>query len=150
MNYRTFPKIDDFKISALGFGLMRLPLLPNSEEIDKEKTRSLVKLAIEQGINYFDTAYPYHGGKSETVFGEIVKEENLRDKIYIADKMPVWCVEKEEDFYRILDEQLTKLQTDHIDFYLLHAMNGERWEKIKKLNGLKFLEKSSSNTNFPP
>ena len=144
MNYRTFPKIDDCKISALGFGLMRLPLLPNSEEIDKEKTRSLVKLAIEQGINYFDTAYPYHGGKSETVFGEIVKEENLRDKIYIADKMPVWCVEKEEDFYRILDEQLTKLQTDHIDFYLLHAMNGERWEKIKKLNGLKFLEKSKA------
>ena len=144
MNYRTFPKIDDCKISALGFGLMRLPLLPNSEEIDKEKTRNLVKLAIEQGINYFDTAYPYHGGKSETVFGEIVKEENLRDKIYIADKMPVWCVEKEEDFYRILDEQLTKLQTDHIDFYLLHAMNGERWEKIKKLNGLKFLEKSKA------
>lgn len=144
MNYRTFPKIDDCKISCLGFGLMRLPLLPNSQEIDKEKTRNLVKLAIDQGINYFDTAYPYHQKKSEIVFGEIVKEENLRDKIYIADKMPVWEVQKEEDFYRILDEQLSKLQTDYIDFYLLHAMNKERWEKVKSLNGIKFLENAKA------
>lgn len=144
MNYRTFPKIDDCKISAIGFGLMRLPLLPNSEEIDKEKTRELVKLAINQGINYFDTAYPYHNGNSETVFGEIVKEENLRDKIYIADKMPVWNVEKEEDFYKILDEQLKKLQTSYIDFYLLHAVNKDSWEKVKKLNGLTFLEKAKA------
>ena len=144
MNYRTFPKIDDCKISAIGFGLMRLPLLPNSEEIDKEKTRELVKLAINQGINYFDTAYPYHNGNSETVFGEIVKEENLRDKIYIADKMPVWNVEKEEDFYKILDEQLKKLQTSYIDFYLLHALNKDSWEKVKKLNGLTVLEKAKA------
>ena len=144
MNYRTFPKIDDCKISCLGFGLMRLPLLPNSQEIDKEKTRSLVKLAIEQGINYFDTAYPYHQKKSEIVFGEIVKEENLRDKIYIADKMPIWEVQKEEDFYRILDEQLAKLQTDYIDFYLLHAMHKDAWEKVKNLNSLKFLEKAKA------
>lgn len=144
MNYRTFPKIDDCKISCLGFGLMRLPLLPNSQEIDKEKTRNLVKLAIDQGINYFDTAYPYHQKKSEIVFGKIVKEENLRDKIYIADKMPVWEVQKEEDFYRILDEQLSKLQTDYIDFYLLHAMNKERWEKVKSLNGIKFLENAKA------
>ena len=144
MNYRTFPKIDDCKISCLGFGLMRLPLLPNSQEIDKEKTRSLVKLAIEQGINYFDTAYPYHQKKSEIVFGEIVKEENLRDKIYIADKMPIWEVQREEDFYRILDEQLAKLQTDYIDFYLLHAMHKDAWEKVKNLNGLKFLEKAKA------
>lgn len=144
MNYRTFPKIDDCKISAIGFGLMRLPLLPNSEEIDKEKTRELVKLAINQGINYFDTAYPYHNGNSETVFGEIVKEENLRDKIHIADKMPVWNVEKEEDFCKILDEQLKKLQTSYIDFYLLHALNKDSWEKVKKLNGLTFLEKAKA------
>ena len=144
MNYRTFPKIDDCKISCLGFGLMRLPLLPNSQEIDKEKTRSLIKLAIEQGINYFDTAYPYHQKKSEIVFGEIVKEENLRDRIYIADKMPIWEVQKEEDFYRILDEQLAKLQTDYIDFYLLHAMHKDAWEKVKNLNGLKFLEKAKA------
>lgn len=145
MNYRTFPKIDDCKISTIGFGLMRLPLLPNSEEIDKEKTRKLVKLAIDQGINYFDTAYPYHKGKSETVFGEIIKEENLRDKIYIADKMPLWEVEKEEDFYKILDEQLNKLQIEYIDFYLLHALSKDSWEKTKKLNGLKFLEKAKAD-----
>ena len=124
---------------------MRLPLLPNSEEIDKEKTRNLVKLAIDQGINYFDTAYPYHHGKSEIVFGEIVKEENLRDKIYIADKMPVWDVKKEDDFYRILDEQLEKLQTDHIDFYLLHAMDKNRWEQVKNLNVTKFLENAKAS-----
>ena len=78
MNYRIFPKIPDCQVSVLGFGLMRLPLLPNSEEIDKEKTRNLVKLAVNQGINYFDTAYPYHQGKSEIIFGEIGKEETFR------------------------------------------------------------------------
>ena len=144
MNYRTFPKIDDCKISAIGFGLMRLPVLSDSQKIDKEKTRELVKLAINQGINYFDTAYPYHNGESEVVFGEIVKEEQLRDKIYIADKMPIWNVEKEEDFYKILDEQLNKLQTEYIDFYLLHALNKDSWEKVKKLNGLTFLEKAKA------
>lgn len=144
MNYRIFPKIKDCQVSVLGFGLMRLPLLQNSEEIDKEKTRKLIKLAIEQGVNYFDTAYPYHHGKSEIIFGEIVKEEKLRDKIYIADKMPVWDVKKEEDFYRILDEQLAKLQTDYIDFYLLHAMDANRWEQVKKLNVTNFLEHAKS------
>lgn len=144
MNYRIFPKIKDCQISVLGFGLMRLPLLPNSEEIDKEKTRNLVKLAIEQGVNYFDTAYPYHHGKSEIIFGEIIKEENIRNKIFIADKMPVWDVKKEEDFYRILDEQLAKLQTDYIDFYLLHAMDKNRWEQVKNLNVTKFLEQAKS------
>ena len=144
MNYRIFPKIKDCQVSVLGFGLMRLPLLQNSEEIDKEKTRKLIKLAVEQGVNYFDTAYPYHHGKSEIIFGEIVKEEKLRDKIYIADKMPVWDVKKEEDFYRILDEQLAKLQTDYIDFYLLHAMDANRWEQVKKLNVTNFLEHAKS------
>ena len=144
MNYRIFPKIKDCQVSVLGFGLMRLPLLQNSEEIDKEKTRKLIKLAIEQGVNYFDTAYPYHHGKSEIIFGEIVKEEKLRDKIYIADKMPVWDVKKEEDFYIILDEQLAKLQTDYIDFYLLHAMDANRWEQVKKLNVTNFLEHAKS------
>lgn len=144
MNYRIFPKIPDCQISVLGFGLMRLPLLSNSDEIDKEKTRNLIKLAVSQGVNYFDTAYPYHNGKSEIVFGEIVKEENLRDKIFIADKMPVWDVKKEDDFYRILDEQLAKLQTSYIDFYLLHAMDGSRWEQMKNLNVTKFLEHAKS------
>ena len=123
MNYRHFPKIDDCKISVLGFGCMRFQLVQGTKDIDKEKTRELIKAAYNEGVNYYDTAWPYHGGTSEEVLGSILQEENLRDKVYIADKCPVWDINTEEDFDRILDAQLKKLKTDHIDFYLLHAMN---------------------------
>ena len=142
MNYRHFPKIDDCKISVLGFGCMRFPLVQGTKEIDKEKTRELIKAAYNEGVNYYDTAWPYHGGTSEEVLGSILQEENLRDKVYIADKCPVWDINTEEDFDRILDAQLKKLKTDHIDFYLLHAMNTEHWEKMKKLHAISFMERA--------
>ncbi|MCR4940330.1 MAG: aldo/keto reductase [Treponemataceae bacterium] len=142
MNYRHFPKIDDCKISALGFGCMRFPLVQGTNEVDKEKTRQLIKAAFKEGVNYYDTAWPYHGGKSEEIIGSIFEEEKLRDSIYIADKCPVWEIKQEADFDRILDEQLRRLRTDHIDFYLLHAMGASRWEEMKKLNALSFLERA--------
>ena len=142
MNYRHFPLIDDCKISALGFGCMRLPLVPGTEEIDKEKTRELIKAAYNEGVNYYDTAWPYHHGTSEEVLGSILAEENLRDKVYIADKCPVWEIKQESDFDRILDEQLRRLKTDHIDFYLLHAMHESSWEDMKKLHATSFLERA--------
>jgi predicted aldo/keto reductase-like oxidoreductase len=142
MNYRHFPLIDDCKISALGFGCMRFPLVPGTEDIDKEKTRELIKAAYNEGVNYYDTAWPYHHGTSEEVLGSILQEENLRDKVYIADKCPVWEIKEEADFDRILDEQLRRLKTDHIDFYLLHAMNASSWENMKKLHATSFLERA--------
>ena len=142
MNYRHFPLIDDCKISALGFGCMRLPLVPGTDEIDKEKTRELIKAAYNEGINYYDTAWPYHHGTSEEVLGSILADENLRDKVYIADKCPVWEIKQESDFDRILDEQLRRLKTDHIDFYLLHAMHESSWEEMKKLHATSFLERA--------
>lgn len=139
MNYRQFPIIDDCSISALGYGCMRFPLVEGTQDIDVEKTRKLLLQAYDAGVNYYDTAWPYHGGKSEEVLGRILEEEGLRDKVYIADKSPIWEIKEEADFDRILDAQLKKLRTDHIDFYLLHALSGESWEKVKKLNGLSFL-----------
>ena len=121
---------------------MRLPLVQGTEDIDKEKTRELIKAAYNEGINYYDTAWPYHHGKSEEVLGSILAEENLRDKVYIADKCPVWEIKEEADFDRILDEQLRRLKTDHIDFYLLHAMHASSWENMKKLHATSFMERA--------
>jgi len=142
MNYRHFPLIDDCKISALGFGCMRLPLVQGTKDIDKEKTRELIKTAYNEGVNYYDTAWPYHHGTSEEVLGSILAEENLRDSVYIADKCPVWEIKEESDFDKILDEQLRRLKTDHIDFYMLHAMGANQWENMKKLHATSFLERA--------
>ena len=150
MLYRSFPKMPDEKISALGFGLMRLPLKSDSS-IDYEKTKELVCIALEQGVNYFDTAWPYHGGTSETVLGRILKELGVREKIYIADKLPIWDIDSKEKAASIFAKQLEKLQTDHIDFYLLHAMSKDHWEKVKKLGLLSLIDelKASGKIRHP-
>ena len=145
MLYRRFPRIPDKEISVLGFGMMRLPLKKNSEEPDYDLTKEMVKTAFDNGINYFDTAYPYHGGKSEVVLGAALKELGIREKVYVADKLPLWEVKKQEDLYRIFDEQLKRLQTDYIDFYLLHAIGAERWQQIKDLQVLSFLKQLKSS-----
>jgi predicted aldo/keto reductase-like oxidoreductase len=133
---------------------MRLPLIEKDEntadlrkqnEIDYEKSKSLFKLAYDNGVNYFDTAWPYHGGKSEIILGKALKELKIRDKVYIADKCPVWLIKDEDDWEHYIDMQLEKLDTDHIDFYLLHAMNAERWQTVQKFNGLKHLEKAKAD-----
>jgi uncharacterized protein len=139
MKYRKFGKCD-FKVSTLGFGCMRLPILNADEkQIDEEKAISLIRYAIDNGVDYIDTAYPYHKGSSEIVVGKSLKD-GYREKVKLATKLPTWLINSYEDFDKYLNEQLGKLQTDHIDMYLLHALGKERWDNLLKLDIFKFIE----------
>lgn len=117
--------------SLLGFGCMRFPTTADGK-IDEARAEKMLDMAYEAGVNYFDTAYPYHDGASEPFVGKVLNKYD-RDTYYLATKLPVWLVEKEEDVRRIFEEQLERLQKDYVDFYLLHALDKERWEKIKSL-----------------
>ena len=142
MNYRKFGNTGA-EVSALGFGCMRLPI-NEDKTIMEEKAIAMIRHAIDNGVNYVDTAYPYHQGTSEIVVGKALKD-GYREKVYLADKMPMPKLECADDFEKILDEQLQKLDTDHIDFYLLHALNRERFEeKVKKFNLVEKLEKAKA------
>lgn len=143
MQYRSFPKIYDVSVSALGLGCMRLPVIDGDPaRIDKPKADAVFEAALEAGVNYFDTAWAYHKGSSEAWLGEAVEQFSARDKLYIASKSPVWLVQKESDWEKFLDQQLKKLKTGHIDFYLMHALNRDRWNTILQKGGLEFLAKA--------
>ena len=139
MQYRNFG--NHFEVSALGFGLMRLPRAGDEpSDVDDEESIRMVRRAIEGGVNYFDTAYGYHGGQSEHVAAKGLAE--YRDQVRLATKLPSWLVEEEADFDKYLDEQLDKLNTDYLDVYLLHAMGRERWDKMKELGVIPFLNRA--------
>lgn len=129
----------DVETSLLGFGCMRFPTLPNGE-IDEERTAHMLDMALKNGVNYIDTAYPYHDGKSESVVGKILEHYD-RDSFYLATKLPIWAIEKTEDGERIFEEQLKKLRTDHIDFYLLHALNRGSFQKCIDLKLVEMCER---------
>ncbi|MDO5725503.1 MAG: aldo/keto reductase [Tissierellia bacterium] len=144
MQYRDFTK-DAVKTSLLGFGCMRFPCIDNdNSKINYTLSAKLLQYAIDKGINYIDTAYNYHQENSEKFVGQFLEENNLRKDIYLATKNPVWKAENHEDFERLLDEQLDRLKSDYIDFYLLHALDKKRWDKIKSLDVFKFVEKAKS------
>ncbi len=131
MQYRNLGRLSR-RVSALGFGCMRLPTLdgvPQSENIDEALTTRMIRHAINNGVNYIDTAYPYHNGRSEVVTGKALRD-GYRDRVMLATKSPVWQIAKPSDFDVYLNEQLGRLETDHIDVYLFHALSTERWENI--------------------
>ena len=130
------------KISALGFGCMRLPVLNNDQsQIDMPKTEEMFLYAVEHGVNYFDTAYPYHNGQSEVALGEIMARHGLRDKVNIATKLFTLPIGRPGfDPAKMLATQLERLQTDHVDFYLIHGLHGDQWERLKnEYNIVEFL-----------
>ena len=135
MKYRKIGKTG-VDVSALGFGMMRLPTLPldpgnpkGKTGIDEPQAIKIVRHAIDNGVNYLDTAYGYHDGMSEVVAGRALLD-GYREKVNLATKFPCWNCKKQEDFDRILNEQLDKLQTDHLDFYLLHSLSRKSWRDI--------------------
>ena len=145
MKYRSFPRMPGKRISVLGFGCMRLPVLDGDmRRIDEARAQALVREAVDGGLNYIDTAYPYHGGASEPFVGRALKD-GYRDKVHLATKLPVWLVQTEADWERLLDEQLRRLDTDHIDFYLLHALSEARWDTVVRHRGLAALERAKAD-----
>ncbi len=136
MKYRNFGKID-FKPSALGFGCMRLPM--NNGKIDEKEAIGMIRYAVEKGVNYIDTAYGYHNGESEILVGKALNE-GYRNKVKLATKSPVWEINKPGDFDRLLEEQMKKLRSGYIDFYLFHALGKSSWEKVLRLGILKNAE----------
>ena len=131
MEYRTLGKTGQ-RVSALGFGAMRLPTLGKETDVNEAESIRLIRYAIDQGVNYVDTAYVYHGGNGEAVVAKALAD-GYRQKVHLATKMPTWSVQTLADCDRFLDEQLVRLQTDHIDFYLLHCLGKASWEKIRDL-----------------
>ncbi|MCJ7741145.1 MAG: aldo/keto reductase [Methanoregula sp.] len=140
MQYRQVPKNGD-QLSALGFGAMRLPTKWGS--IDEERATRQIRDAIDKGVNYIDTAVPYHGGESERFLGRAL-QEGYREKVKLATKLPPWSVKTRGDMDKILDIQLKKLYTDHIDYYLLHGLEANQWKKLFDLGVLEFLSSAKA------
>ena len=139
MKYRKFGKLDVMG-SAFGLGCMRFNGEASGDSIiDEAKAISLIRRAIDGGVNYIDTAYVYLDRTSEIVLGKALLD-GYRDRVTIATKMPMEKVHDRESMQALLDEELKKLQTDHIDFYLMHGINKEKWEYFKKIGAPEFFD----------
>ncbi len=133
------------KVSILGFGCMRLPVINDDYgNIDEEEARKQVRYAIDHGVNYIDTAYPYHQEKSEEFVGRTL-QDGYREKVFLATKCPSWLIRSRSDMDKYLDIQLERLQTDHIDYYLLHALNKKYWDNYVKHEVFDFIKKAKAS-----
>ncbi|NMB01363.1 MAG: aldo/keto reductase [Firmicutes bacterium] len=141
MQRRVIGKTNE-EVSLLGFGCMRLPTLPDGE-IDEEEAIRIIRYAIDHGVNYLDTAYGYHGGKSEVLVGKAIRN-GYREKVHIATKLPVWLLKSPADCERLFNEQLERLGVDYVDFYLLHSLNRDLWHQAVENEALEFLEQAQA------
>ncbi|NVM16411.1 MAG: aldo/keto reductase [Candidatus Lokiarchaeota archaeon] len=145
MKYRKMGSLD-WNVSVLGFGAMRLPTKQVKDEntqelkylIEENEAIKMIRYAIDNGVNYIDTAYPYHGGESEVIVGKALKD-GYREKVHLTTKLPMWMVKKTEDFDKFLNQQMERLQTKP-DIYLFHGLTKERLGKIKTLNLIEKME----------
>jgi predicted aldo/keto reductase-like oxidoreductase len=151
MQYRTLGRIE-FAPSALGFGAMRLPVLADESgggsaprRIDEVAATAMLRRAVEAGVNYVDTAYAYHGGESEPWLGRALRQiasdlfgpaeqglADLRRRLKVATKLPVWQVKGRDDPERLLSEQLERLQLESVDFYLLHGLGADSLAELRE------------------
>lgn len=139
MQYRQMPKSKD-KLSVLGFGCMRMPA--KGRNIDVEEAKKQILHSIDNGVNYLDTAWPYHGGSSESFLGEhILSDKSVRERVFIATKLPCFAINKTSKFDEIFNKQLEKLKVDYIDYYLLHTLNGVLWQKMVDLGIIEWMNK---------
>jgi uncharacterized protein len=141
MQYRSFGRLD-WKPSALGFGLMHLPVVDGHyEQIDEDKATALVRTAIDHGVNYFDSAHIYHGGQADPFIGRALKG-GYRERVKVATKLTTWEIDKPSDLDRHLDAQLEEMQIGAIDVYLFHSLDRGRWQKLKDFKALQWAERA--------
>jgi len=142
MLYRKMPKNGD-ELSILGFGCMRLAANTDGS-IDEERAGNQLRYAIDNGVNYVDTAWPYHMGQSEPFVGRALAG-GYREKVKLATKLPSWLIGKREDMDKYLNAQLEKLRTDRIDYYLVHALVGDLWDTVEKIGVKEFLDRAKAD-----
>ena len=147
MKYRKFGKLD-WEVSVLGFGAMRMPTTsPDPADIDEEEAIKMIRYALDNGVNYLDTGYPYHMGQSERLVGKALKD-GYRERMRLATKMPCRMVEKAEDFDRIFSEQMERLDIDKIDYYLLHGLNSGNWYRVRDFGIIQWAEDKMAKGYF--
>ena len=143
MRYKQLVKGGDF-VSVLGYGCMRFPT--KNTRIDEKKTYDQLLYAYENGVNYFDTAYPYHAGKSEIILGKFIARNQIRKKVYIADKLPTFLLQRPEQIKKFFFTQLKRLGTDYIDYYLMHMLDSfKTWERLKEFGIISFVNEMKRN-----
>lgn len=140
MQYREMENTNE-EVSILGFGCMRFPVINGEDKnINIEKSEEMLDYAIDNGVNYLDTAWPYHQEASEVFVGNYLQKKGLRDDVHLATKLPSWLIKKREDMDLYLNKQLKRLQTDYIDFYLIHALSAKSWKNLKDHGIFEFMK----------
>lgn len=141
MEKLTFDFIKN-NIPNLGFGIMRVPLIDKGSEqnIDMNHFRKMVDYYMENDMNYFDTAYMYHGGNSETAVRKAVTSKYSRKDFFLADKLPIWYAKEKSDIQKIFDEQLERCGVDYFDFYLLHSLNISNIKQAEEMGAYEFMK----------
>ena len=130
------------KLSALGYGCMRFT--STAGRVDVDKTEKEIMAAYNAGVNYYDTAYVYPG--SEDALGQILSRNNIRDKVNIATKLPHYLIKSHDSLDKFFSEELRRLRTDHVDYYLMHMLTDTAtWERLKALGIVEWIEEKKAS-----